>query len=454
MESPLSPHYRALSIGAVMMVSIVAFQGMGIATALPAVARDLDGLSAYGWGFSAFMLASVGGMATSGQIADGRGPVRPFVAGVILFAAGCALAAAAGSWPMLLAGRAVQGAGVGAVGALVYVAVARAYPQVLYGRMMALLSSAWVLPALIGPAASGFVAEHLGWRWVFLMLLPLLPVALLLALPGLRSLERAEHERPVVANRLPRALAVIGGMGLLLGGLELDAPIVLAAAVAAGVAIAGPALRRLLPAGTLRVRRGLPSGVVVRGLIAVAFLGCDAFLPLGLTRVRDLSLPEAGLVISAGSLSWSLGAFLQGRLDRQDAGTGRGRRAIAGVAVLLSGIGLTALGVLATELTVLVAAGGWIVAGLGIGLAYPSVGALALSQAPASAEGSVSSAMQIVETIGVALFTGIGGVVIAAGADHGWADATASGVIFAAGATAALAALPAGRRVSVTRARA
>lgn len=437
-----------------MMVSIVAFEGMGIATALPEVARDLDGLSAYGWGFSAFMLASVAGNVTSGQIADGRGPVRPFLAGVTTFAAGCALGAAADSWPMLLAGRAVQGAGVGAVSALVYVAVARAYPEVLYGRMMALLSSAWVLPSLVGPAVSGFVAEHFGWRWVFLMLLPLLPVALLLALPGLRSLERAEQERPVVANRLPRALAVIGGMGLLLGGLELDAPVALAAAVAAGAAIGAPALRRLLPAGTLRVRRGLPSGVAVRGLVAVAFLGCAAFLPLGLTRVRGLSLPEAGLIISAGSLSWSLGSFIQGRLDRQDDGTGRGGRVVAGLAVLLCGIGVSALGVLATDLTVLVVAAGWVVAGLGVGLAYPSIGALALGQAPAGAEGGVSSALQLVETIGVALFTGVGGAMIAAGANHGWDAATAIGAIFAAGATAALAALLVGRRVSVTRARA
>jgi MFS family permease len=215
-----------------------------------------------------------------------------------------------------------------------------------------------------------------------------------------------------------------------------------------GVALALPSLRALMPAGTLRAARGLPSGIVVRGLLAVAFLGCDAFMPLALTELRGFSSSGAGLVISAASLSWSLGSFLQASLDRRDGGAGRPRRLLAGLAVLACGIGLGALGVLAAGVPVAVAVAGWAVAGFGIGIAYPSVGALVLSQARDGEEGGGSAALQLSETIAVALFTGVGGALIALGIERGWDAVTALVLVFAGGAAAALAGLVAGRRVA------
>jgi hypothetical protein len=86
-----------------------------------------------------------------------------------------------------------------------------------------------------------------------------------------------------------------------------------------------------------------------------------------------------------------------------------------------------------------------------MGLGYSSIGALALAAAPADQEGSVSSALLLVETVSVAVFTGLGGAAIALGLQRGWDGATALGVIFAAGTAAALAALTASRRVSPAR---
>jgi MFS family permease len=315
----------------------------------------------------------------------------------------------------------------------------------MYGRMLALMSSAWVLPSLAGPAVAGLIADQLTWRWVFVLLLPFLPVAVALTLPGLRALSRSEH--PDAPRRLPQALALAAGTGLFLGGLGLE-PVLLALLVAAGLAVALPAFGSLMPAGTLRAARGLPSGIVVRGLLAIAFLGCDAFLPLALTELRGFSVSQAGLVISAASLSWSLGSFLQARLDRLDGGRGRPRRLLTGLSVLLGGIAATALGVVSDGLPVAVAIAGWAVAGLGIGIGYPSIGALVLSAAPGGEEGSVSAALQLIETIGVAVFTGIGGALIALGIDEGWDTVTALALVFASGGAAALAGLAVGRRVA------
>jgi MFS family permease len=434
-----------------MMVTVVAFQAMGVSTALPAAARELDGLGAYGWAFSAFLLASVLGMVGAGQASDSRGPVRPFLAGVLVFAGGSVLAALSGSWAVLIAGRALQGLANGAIISLVYVAVARAYPPALYGRVLALVAGAWMLPSLIGPGVGGIVAEQLGWRWVFLMLLPLLPVAAFLPLAGLRTLEHEQHR--TVDSRLPAALALTAGLGALLGALQVRSPVAGLALALGGVALGGPAFRRLLPAGTLRFRRGLPAGVAVRGLVAVGYVGADAFMPLALTRVHGLSLVQAGLVITAGSTTWNLAGVAQGRLDRRDGGAGRARRVLVGATILAAGAAITTAGFVFPELTVAVPIAGWMVSGLGVGIAYSSVAALALSQSPAGDEGSVSAALQLIEAIGVAVFAGLGGALLAAGLEHGWPTTTAMGLVFACAAACAVAALPAGRRLTAPSSR-
>jgi MFS family permease len=448
-DSVFAPRFRAMSIGVLMSVTVVAFQSLGVSTAMPAVARDLGGLGHYGWAFSAFMLAGLIGAVVAGQDADRHGPVRAYAVSVGTFAAGSALAALAGDWAVLLAGRALEGFGAGALVVVTYASASRAYPQAMYGRMLALMSAAWVLPSLAGPAVAGLIADHASWRYVFVLLLPFLPVAVALTLPGLRALAR-EPADAAPGRRLPLALALTAGLTVFLAALEAEPGVALLLGAAAGLALALPALRRLLPPGTLRAAPGLPSGIAVRGLLAVAFLGCDAFMPLALTEVRGFSSSAAGLVIGAASLSWSLGSFAQARRDRLDGGAGRARRLLAGLAVLLGGIALAAAGVLADGVPVAVAVVGWTIAGFGIGMGYPSVGALVLSGAPDGEEGGVSAALQLAETIGVALFTGIGGAAIALGLDRGWDAVTALLLVFAAGAVCALAGIAAGRRVTVT----
>ena len=425
-----------MSIGVLMSVTIVAFQALGVGTAMPDVARELGGLGSYGWAFSSFMLASVVGSVAAGGDADRHGPLRAYLAAIAAFAAGSVLAAASWSWGALLAGRALEGLGSGALGVVTYASASRAYPPEMYGRMLALMSSAWVLPSLAGPALAGVIAETTTWRWVFVFLLPFLPVAVLLTRPGLAALGAAEGggSRPL---SLRRAGVLAAGLAVFLAALELDAPLLAVPLAAAGGVLAVPALRALLPAGTLRAARGLPSGILVRGLLAVAFLGCDAFMPLALTELEGFSLTEAGIVISIASLSWSIGSFVQAGLDRRDRGAGRRLRLQAGLAVLVCGIAVTGAGLFGGGGGI-VAGVGWTIAGFGIGMAYASVGALVLSQAPGGGEGAVSAGLQLIETISIALFAGLGGVLVAVGVDHGWdLHGALAAIVAAAGAAAA-----------------
>src|SRR4029077_1545634 len=158
-----APQRRALTTGLVLTITFVASEALAVVTIMPVVARDLGGLRLYGWVFSAFMLGNVVGIVAAGRQADRYGPARPFIGGLTLFCAGLATAGLAPSMLVLGGGGALQGMGAGAVPAVAYVAIGRTLPEQLRARMMAVLSTAWVLPGLAGPAVSAAVASLLGW---------------------------------------------------------------------------------------------------------------------------------------------------------------------------------------------------------------------------------------------------------------------------------------------------
>src|SRR5260370_41263179 len=155
---------RPLTVGLVLAVTLVAFEALAIATVLPVVSRHLGDLRLYGWVFSAFMLTSLIGIVLAGTLAD-RVPLgRPMLAGLGLFALGLVIGGLAPDMPVLVAGRAVQGLGAGVVPAVAYVAISRGYPDEYRPRMFAVMSTAWVVPGLVGPAIAALVAAAVGWR--------------------------------------------------------------------------------------------------------------------------------------------------------------------------------------------------------------------------------------------------------------------------------------------------
>ena len=205
-ESPFGPSRVGLTVGLLLTVSFVAFETLAVATVLPAVAADLGGINLYGWAFSAFLLTQLVGIVISGLLADERGPALPFGLGIVLFSAGLLVGGFAPSMPALIAGRALQGLGGGAISSIAYVAIGRGYPEQSKPRMLALLSTAWVVPGLIGPGIAGLMAEGLGWRSVFLVLAPLPGLAALLAFPSLRRMpDEEESEESVVEELRPTA---------------------------------------------------------------------------------------------------------------------------------------------------------------------------------------------------------------------------------------------------------
>ena len=428
-----APERRALTLGLVLTITFMAAEALAVVTIMPQVARSLGGLHLYGWVFSAFLLGSMVGIVAAGREADRAGPARPYVAGVVLFGAGLVVAGLAPTMAVLVVGRTLQGLGAGAVPAVAYVTIGRSFPEHLRARMMAVLSTAWVVPGIVGPLISAAVAHLFGWRWVFLGLVPLVAVTGALSLPGLARLGRPDTV-PTVEHRLVDAVLAAAGTGLIIGGLTAGSLAVAAVLALVGGVVLVPALRRLLPAGTLRARPGLPTTILSRGLLTFAYFGADAFVTLTIVTVRHHSLALAGVAVTGSTLSWTAGSWVQARLNQRV----EGRRMVqVGLSLVLLGVA-GMLAVLRPGVPVGLAVVAWSSAGLGMGLSYAPLSLMMLREAPAGREGWASASLNLSDVLGSALGAGLGGAAIAAGADRGWALSTGVAVAFSLPAAVAV----------------
>lgn len=406
------PGRRATTAGLVLLISMIAFEAMGVGTAMPAVVADLGALSSYAWPFVAFTAATVVGTVVGGRWCDARGPRPALLAAPALFGAGLVVAGTAATMGQLLAGRVLQGLGAGALGVAVYVLISLVYPQRARPAVFALISSAWVLPALVGPPVAGLVTERLSWHWVFLGILPFVLLAATLVAPAAR--------RPAG----PAPVAAPGGRGVVAAGLGAAAAVAALSwaaehptPVSAGILVVAfgalvVALRRLVPRGTFRARRGIAAVVAGRALLSGAFFTVNAYLPLVLTATHGWSLSAAGVPLIVGALGWSSAAAWQGRhpdLSRPlllRVGFGA---VAAGVAGLLAVAPAWGLPWLALPL--------WALAGVGMGLGFSSLSYLLLARSAEPGGGAVgfnSAAAQLADQLSQAALVGAGGALLAA----------------------------------------
>jgi MFS family permease len=378
-------------------------------------------------------------MVAVGAWCDRGGVLAPLTTAVGLFVVGLVLSGLAPSMPVLVAGRLVQGLGAGGQTVALYVVVARVYPGAVHGRVFAAFSAAWVVPSLIGPFLAGAVTEFLHWRWVFLGVAALTVVAFVMVVARLYGLplhtDQPATER--VGPRLACAVAVaIGALGLSLAG-ELG--VWAGAAVAASVAVIGLAARPLLPRGTLRAARGLPSVVLMRGLIAGALFGAEIYVPYLLIDDYGFSPTWAGLGLTAAALAWAAAADVQGRFGDR---IGNTRITLVGTGLLVASLAVAAAtALLGLHPAILIA--GWGLAGGGMGLMYPRLTVLTLAYSTAQNQGFNSSALSISDAVGSASSIAVMGLVFTmlATTDAGFP------AVFAIGMVLALAALIPGLRL-------
>ena len=465
----MGPAYRLVTVALLALVTIIAFEAMAISTAMPQVAEDLDAVRSYGLAFSFMLTAELLGIVLAGVWSDRQGPLPSLFAGQVLMAAGSALAGLAPAFAVLLAGRLIAGLGAGLIVVAIYVVIGRAYPDALRPKVFSWVSAAWVLPSLIGPPIAGWLTSTWSWRWVFLIVLaPIAVTVVVVSLQRDRIMGRSSADQNEPTGRIDgtvqskptlkdgpssgtghRRMALLGlGIAISAGAMQWGSdqlvegrvvPVALAALGLVGVALTAP---RLVPPGTLHMRRGLPSVMMSRFLLTASFNGARTFVPLMLVNERGLSLTTAGIMLTVGTLGWSFGSFVQGHSVVHDR---RSELVVAGGASLAVGILLLAA----------IAEFGWhyyvvglatVLAGLGMGLAMSSTSVLSLTLSPVSEHGRTSSSLQVSDVLGSVMGISAAGAAFAAMHNPDGSDIRVFVVIWMSLAAVAALVLVAGQR--------
>lgn len=409
---------RALAVtvfaGGVGLQAIETFVG---STLLPSVVADIGGLELFAWNTTVFIVASIVASIFAAVRPFGIGPRGSYVLAAMGFAVGSLICGAAPSMEIMLVGRVVQGFGAGLLTAMSYAMIRIVFPEHLWGRAFALISSVWGVSTLVGPAIGGIFASLDAWRWAFFILVPL---AGLLGLLAARVIPARSDERGMTAFPIPQILLLIGAVlavsvaSILTEGAMLPALLVglaVLAIIALGV-IDQHRETRLFPRGTFDWSSGLTALFAAMLLLNVAIIS-DMFIPLFLQRLHGQSPLVAGYMVALVALGWSSGSVVT------SAWTGnRARAALASGPVLqaLAAIGL-ALFVgrdnTAGAVLPLVPVGiSLVLLGLGIGVSWPHVSTRLLQAAPAGEGDLTTASISMVQLFAAGFGAAVAGVIV------------------------------------------
>src|SRR5215207_5988857 len=319
-------------LSVMLSVGLIAIDATILATAVPSIVNDLGGFAHFPWLFSIYLLAQAVSVPIFAKFSDlvGRKPIM--LVGIGLFVLGSILCGIAWSMPALIAFRALQGLGAGAVQPTAMTIIGDIYSVAERARVQGYVASVWALSAVIGPTLGGLFVDFLNWRWIFFVNIPLGALAAW-------WLFRRFHEQVVrKQHRID-----IGGALLL--------------SVGSSLIILG-----LLEGGILWAWDSAPS-ITILTLGTVLLIGLTSFIPLYAQGVLHTSALVAGFALAALTLGWPLAASTAGRIYLR---IGFQRTALIGAGVTL--IGCVLLGLLSARSTVWQVAATCFVLGLGFGL--------------------------------------------------------------------------------------
>lgn len=413
---------RGPVLGSVMLaIALIAIDSTILATAVPAIVRDLGGFTQFPWLFSAYLLTQAITTPVYGKLADvfGRKPLMLF--GIGVFVLGSVLCAVAWSMGALIAFRALQGLGAGAIQPAGMTIMGDIYSVAERAVAQGYIASVWATSAVVGPALGGLFSDHLSWRWIFWINLPLGLLAA--AVLWVRFDERpAPHQRRPIDGWgavLVAGAAALLLLGLLEGGIRWpwwssESALVLGGAavlVAAFVAVESRAADPVLPAWLFR-RRVLNAATVASFVAGAVMLGVTSYVPVYAQQVLGAGATAAGFAVAALAIGWPFAASTAGRVYLR-----WGFRRCLFLGTFFGVCGATVLVLVGADSPLWLLAGACLVLGLGLGyVVSPSV--VALQSAVGFRERGVATganmfARSVGSAIGVAMFGAIANAVVA-----------------------------------------
>jgi EmrB/QacA subfamily drug resistance transporter len=392
-------------------MSLGALEATVVSTAMPTVIATLGGLAHYSWVFSAYLLTSTASVPIWGRLSDLYGRRRMYLLGVAVFLIGSVMAGAATSMFTLIAARAIQGLGAGAIIPMSMTIVGELYTLAERARTQALFSGVWGVASIAGPLVGGYITDALSWRWVFYLNVPFgfcCMAVIALAYPASRL------TRQVQVDWLGAAL-LFSGISTLLIAIGGDAGSSLLWVAATIVLLGGfvVAQRRaaepILPLSLVRLPV-ISRTIVVVFLVGIAMFGAIAFIPLFVQTVQGGTATQAGQVLTPLFLGWVVMSIVGARVTVR---IGYRVSAIGGSILMTAGfLGLSTLDSHSPPMTLLVSC---TMLGAGMGTQMLSLLLAVQHAVDRSQLGLATSLNQFSRSVGAALGVSVMGAILARG---------------------------------------
>lgn len=386
-----------------------------LATAVPAIVADLGGFTQFPWLFSIYLLAQAVAVPVYGKLSDVVGRRRIMLIGIGLFGLGSVLCGVAGSMPALIAFRAVQGLGAGAVQPMSMTIVGDIYTVAERATVQGYVASVWAISAVVGPTLGGVFVDFAHWRLIFFVNVPLAAVAAWVLVRRFHETVRPHRQRIDWAGAvLLAAGASLVILGLLSGGVEWawrswPSVVVLGGGtvlLGCFVLVERRASEPILPGWIFR-RRVLVGALLANLAVGVLLIGLTSYIPVYAQDVLGTSALVAGFALATMTLGWPFAAANSGRLylriGFRDTALIGGLLAVAGVVVLL---------LLGRDSSVIQVAVGCFVVGLGFGLIAPPSLVAAQATVGWAERGVVTGTTVFARSLGSAVGVAVYGAVV------------------------------------------
>ncbi|KKK95835.1 hypothetical protein LCGC14_2668810, partial [marine sediment metagenome] len=346
-----------------------------VSTSLPRIVASLGGLGLFPWVFTSFMITSTTAVPIVGKLTDLFGRKPFYIAGVAILLLGSVLSGSSQTMEQLIAFRAVQGLGAGMIMGIAFAIVGDVFPPAERGKWSGLMAGVFASASVLGPLIGGALTDHVHWRWVFYINLPLGSVALAVlffGMPTLRPLARASLDYMgivlLVATVVPALLA------LSWAGSRYDwaSPEIIGMFIWSAVALAMFIYAELhteeplLPMGLFRNRIFAVSAVVTL-MTGIAMFGALSYIPLFVQGVIGASATNSGLVTMPMMIAMAISAAITGQIMSR-----LGRYRLLGVAgLIIMTAGMYLLAQMDANATNFIARRNMVVMGIGLGMSLP-----------------------------------------------------------------------------------
>lgn len=397
---------KGIVMAIVVAMFVGAVEGTVVTTAVPTIVRELSGFELISWVFSLYLLTSAISTPIYGKLADLYGRKNILSIGIIIFLIGSSLCGLSRNMNQLIAFRALQGLGAGAIFTVTYTIVGDVFKLSERAKVQGWISSTWGIASLIGPFLGGFLIDYLSWHWIFFVNIPFGILSIVLLQRNLaENFERKEHKIDY-AGTVALSIAIVALLyGTMAGGKGLSTVVVslitTALALAAFYFIESKAEEPIIPFEIFTKTNIVVN--IISFLASAVLIAADVYMPIYMQNVLGFGATISGLAMAPMSITWLLSAVVLGK-----AISNYGERIVIGVSsliILISCVLLPTLNVNSSLVLVIIYVS---IMGFGFGGCFATLTIVVQSYVDYSKRGAATASNSLVrtlgQTIGVSIF--------------------------------------------------